>query len=483
MFLALPRRLAPLAAVLISADVYTGYAVGGVTDFLFVPLLIGAAAGWDQFGRRRGAAAWRGPALLGLAMAVKQTPWLVAPFVLAGLVLEARARHGWRQAARDGGRYAAIALAAFTVPNLPYLVSAPGAWLRGVTTPLAAQVVPAGQGLVSLSLSLGIGGGSLRAYTVAAAVVLMVALACFAATYPLLKPAAFVLPSVVLFFATRSFGSYLVMLVPAGIVAAATSTRPGWACWRHWRWVAAGGLAAVAAAVAIALTAASPLKIAISSVRTTGQLATVDQVRLQVTNTSDAAVRPAFTVQDGVTMTAFWRRTGGPVLLGPHQRAVYTIEAPSYFAMPPISSGFQVLAFGQHPASVSRASSYLASKWRVVLRPADIAAPVARGQQITVRAQLVNRLDAPLRVAHVPVYLGQVIYDQRGIQFSQAQINQGAAGQTPVQALTNAQGVATFRIRSQAGGPDPVYFEANLVQPDAFYPYGYSPILAVRFRS
>ena len=30
---------------------------------------------------------------------------------------------------------------------------------------------------------------------------------------------------------------------------------------------------------------------------------------------------------------------------------------------------------------------------------------------------------------------------------------------------------------------DPVYFEANLVNPTYFYPYGYSPILAVRFGS
>jgi hypothetical protein len=43
--------------------------------------------------------------------------------------------------------------------------------------------------------------------------------------------------------------------------------------------------------------------------------------------------------------------------------------------------------------------------------------------------------------------------------------------------------VATFTIHSQAPGPDPVFFEANLVNPAQFYPYGYSPILTVRFNS
>jgi len=56
-------------------------------------------------------------------------------------------------------------------------------------------------------------------------------------------------------------------------------------------------------------------------------------------------------------------------------------------------------------------------------------------------------------------------------------------GQTPVQALTNANGVAIFTISSSYPSSEPVYFEANLVNSRSFYPYGYSPILAVRFRS
>jgi len=209
----------------------------------------------------------------------------------------------------------------------------------------------------------------------------------------------------------------------------------------------------------------------------------VEQLNLAVTNATGAAIQPAFTIEDGTTMTAFWRRRRGPAVLGPHQRASYVIVAPSYFAMPSISSGFQVLAFSRGPPSVSRTAAYVASRWRLVLRPATISQPVARGQDFTVRAEIVNRLDAPVRAANVPVYLGQVIYAQLGLQFSQAVINQGQQGETPVQALTNASGVATFTIHSPASGANPVYFEANLVRPELFYPYGYSPILAVRFRS
>jgi uncharacterized membrane protein len=484
LFAVLPRRLAPLAAVVASLDIYIGYAVGGVTDFLFVPLLVGAAVGWDRFPTARGWSAWRGPMLLGLAMAVKQTPWLVVPFLVIGIVAESRRKHDLGRAARDGLRYLGIAMAAFLAPNLPYLVRAPGAWLHGVITPFSSQAVPAGQGLISLSLSLAVGGGSVRAYTTASLVVLAVAIACYAAMYPMLKPAAFLLPSVVLFFATRSFGSYLVMLIPAAIAAAATARRlPVTACWRHWKWVAAGGVAACGVAITAALTAASPMTISIQSVRTTGQLATVEQLGLEVTNTTGARVRPSFTIEDGMTTTAFWRRTSGPPVLRAHQRAHYTIAAPSYFAMPSISNGFQVVAFSQNPPSVSRTGAYVASLWRVVLQPAAINSPVPRGQDITVHAEIVNRLDEPMRVTNMPVYLGQVIYAQRGLQYSQALVNQGLPGETPVRALTNSSGVATFTIHSPVGGSNPVYFEANLIKAGSAYPYGYSPILAVRFRS
>jgi uncharacterized membrane protein len=483
LFLVLPRRLAPFAAVIASLDIYIGYVAGGVTDALFVPLLVGAAAGWDRFPSRRGWAAWRGPVLLGLAMAVKQTPWLVAPFLIAGVVREARRENSWSGSLRCGLRYAGIALGAFAVPNLPYLIWAPGAWLRGVLTPLSSQVVPAGQGLVSISLSLAVGGGSLRDYSVAAVLVLLAALACFVAAYPILKPTAFLLPSIVLFFASRSFGSYLVMLIPPAVAAAATVRPvPLRMCWRRWKLVAAGSGLASAAGIAAALSAASPLGMAIASVSTTGQLATVEQLRLNVANHSDATIRPSFTIEEGTTMTAFWRQVAGPAALGPHQRASYTIVAPSYFAMPSIANGFQVLGFTSGPASVSRTPAYVASLWRVVLRPATIDSPVAVGQRVTVQAEVLNRLNEPVRVGDLPVYLGQVIYAERGLQFSEAIINNSQQGATPVEARTNSAGVATFTISSPASGSNPVYFEANLVKPAAGFPYGYSPILAVRFQ-
>ena len=57
----------------------------GLTDMVFMPLLVVAAYRWDRFDART----WRsylGPVAFGLAMAMKQTPWPILPFLLvAGL--------------------------------------------------------------------------------------------------------------------------------------------------------------------------------------------------------------------------------------------------------------------------------------------------------------------------------------------------------------------------------------------------------------
>jgi uncharacterized membrane protein len=491
-FVLLPRPLRPVAIVIGSFAVYISYAVGGVTDALFVPLLIGAVYQWDRFAWSRGPAAWRGPVLLGLAMAVKQTPWLVLPFLLAGIAIEARRLGGSSEAWRTSGRYLAIVAAAFVIPNIPFILLSPHAWLTGVLTPIATHTVPAGQGLVGLTLYLGLGGGSLAAYTVALVVVMVALWLAYVATYPALKAWAVVCPALVLFFSARSFGSYLVTLLPAALVAATSIELPNRAArrvrtdhraWRHWRWVVGGGVVASAVAVAAIFLSSAPLSVRITSVRTTGQLATVVQLGVDVVNHSSHPETPSFTVESGGQLTAFWLARGGPARVLPGARAHYTLLAPNFFAQPPITGGFQVVAFTSSPATVSRSSSYLPTTLHLSLDPDAVNGIIPIGQPVILHAEILDHLDRPEDLSGVPVYLGQVIYNQQGLIFGQAIINQGQIGQTPVVAYTNGQGVATFDVRGTQATADPVYFEANLVNQSQFYPYGYSEIVPIRFGS
>src|ERR1700676_265702 len=130
-FCLLPRNVRPAVIVIGSISVYVGYAVGGVTDALFVPLLVGAAYRWDRFGEHGRWQYWWSPVLLGLAMAVKQTPWLVLPFVMAGVVLE-HDLWGRRAQLRVGCWYLLLCLGAFLLPNIAFIIANPHAWLTGV---------------------------------------------------------------------------------------------------------------------------------------------------------------------------------------------------------------------------------------------------------------------------------------------------------------------------------------------------------------
>ena len=247
------------------------------------------------------------PIFFGLAMAMKQTPWIVLPFVLIGLFVEHRrrtGRWGWKRA----GQYLGISAAVFAIPNLPYVISAPHQWVDGVLAPFINHTVPAGQGLIGVSLFLHIGGGSLTAYTVTALVVLVSLAAVYACSYPLMRGWTFVLPSLVLYFAARSFGSYLIMLAPIALLAAATAFRPKRAMqegepvpapvlgpdppsakpWRFWPAVVLGGLVISGVAVAWTLTSAPPLSVSVKSVHTTGQLATVERITVAVHNNTRA---------------------------------------------------------------------------------------------------------------------------------------------------------------------------------------------------
>jgi hypothetical protein len=483
LFVLLPKRLRPAALVIGSLSTYVAYTVGGVTDVLYIPFLMIAAYQFNRFPTQRGWRRYIGPVMFGLAMAIKQTPWFLFPFLLGAIWLEARAARV-RRPARQAALYGATALAAFATPNLPYAIWDLRAWASGVLTPFA-HVVPAGQGVVGLSLFTRLGGGSLDAYSFLTLIVFLALLCAYLATYPAMRALTFLLPSVVLFFASRSFGSYLVELIPVAFVGAVTvhrtretdELRP----LPHWPRLVCIAAVLCLVSLAVALGSRQPLVVRVVGVRTTGQLATVEQLRVQVTNRSGGSLTPSFTVDEGGQLTTFWPVSAGPKTLAADHNATYTLRAPNFFAQPGIGGGFQVVAFTSGPDTVSTSSAYVPTTLHVGLTPDAVNQPVALGQSVVVHADLYDAIDQPVAEAGVPVYLGQVIYGEQGLILSEASINGRAPGQTPVVAYTNRQGQATFRIVGTQTTTNPVYFEANLVNNAQFYPYGYSEILPIRF--
>jgi hypothetical protein len=200
-----------------------------------------------------------------------------------------------------------------------------------------------------------------------------------------------------------------------------------------------------------------------------------------VTNNSAQSLQPHFTADESGTMTAFWNKLSGPTRLAPHQTALYVLAAPNFYSQPALTGGFQMVAFTAQPKTIAHTTSYVPSTWHVALIPDAINHPVGYGVPITVKAEILNRMDQPVHIGDIPIYMGQIIYAQQGLQYGEAVINNSYPGQTPVTARTNAHGVATFTIRDVKHESNPVYFEANLVNNIDYYPYGYSQIVPVRF--
>jgi uncharacterized membrane protein len=366
LFTMLPRDARALALVIGCASVYLNTVIGGDTDVLYLPLLILAAYRWDRFGQSR--RSYLGPIALGLAMAVKQTPWPILPFMLAAVALDEATRSDLAGGARRAGRYLSAALAAFLLPNLPFILIAPSAWVRGVLTPFTRNLVPSGQGIVALTLFDHLGGGDLTAFMLSLAAVSLLVLVVFIATYPLLRPATFLLAAIAYLFAARSQTNYLIEFVPVVLVGAATvgparwpALRPTLAPLRSRGWglavIAAAGLSF--AATAYALTDPSPLTLTITSVTAGGHNGHITTVDLSVHNGTGGPLSPHYTVQRTRGDTTFWILRSGPPTIPAGATVRIELATPNRGAEPNTPDGFSVVAFTAHPSAVSVSHRYL----------------------------------------------------------------------------------------------------------------------------
>ena len=194
--------LAPARLKSVSVLPFTLFSVviaGSWTDSVWAFFLVLTAVLWQ----RNPKASW---VSLGLAVAAKQIALVVAPFLLVRVWKETP-RSGFRALGRDVG----LMLAAFFLPNLPFIVSTPNAWWADVVAPFlpnSPAQVPGGIGLSGFLLDLGIalpssfflvlmiGASSILLYT-------------YARHYRGLNSVVFAFPILIFLFYYRSFPNYM----------------------------------------------------------------------------------------------------------------------------------------------------------------------------------------------------------------------------------------------------------------------------------
>ncbi len=341
-FVLLPAHLRGLAIVAVLAlPGMTGLALDGLIAVSAIPSLVFAVWRWDAIGLsgRLGRLGTAQAAALGMACALSQIAWLVAPFLLIVIWRQRQRELGWRIGAALSLRYILIAAAIFAVSNFPFMFASPSAWSSSLGAPMFQHSIPLGLGLAALPVLTGVGGGFLAGYGVGAACLYLALLAAIWPWFDRLRSVALVLPALPTLVSTRALTEYWVLLVPVWLVAAATvaaqprdSRRPSLAKARRAQMAVKALSAALAmaglAAIGLAVTSPAPLSVAVTSAPIRGVPRSTAALGVRVKNLTDEALTPHFvvTVQIG---TAVWLVRSGPHELAPGETASYELVPPN----------------------------------------------------------------------------------------------------------------------------------------------------------
>lgn len=156
--------------------------------------------------------------LVGIAFAVKPIPWFIAPYAAVWL---------WKHPEEFGrSRWRAIGLAltggliGFCIPNLPFLVSTPGAWLSAVLSTVGSQVPLQTRGIgLAIFTYAGVIGIPKLVFRVLEVGILALSLSVYSVWFQRVKWVAWVMPPLVLWFNDRSLFNYFLTFIPIAYYA------------------------------------------------------------------------------------------------------------------------------------------------------------------------------------------------------------------------------------------------------------------------
>jgi uncharacterized membrane protein len=200
----------PFLILFVNPDIFQ-FTSSGVFDILWVlPLLLGMRY-WHQ-DRIAIAAIW-----VGLACAVKQTPWIVTPYLAVWLYAESDDVQSF---VRDAGITLGAGLGAFLTPNLPFIIWNPTAWVTSVLTPVGSGPTLVTEGIgPALLVQTELLAVSKSTFTALVALVLIMSLLAYARYFNQVRWIAWIAPAFVLWFNYRSLYNYYIFFLPVAYYA------------------------------------------------------------------------------------------------------------------------------------------------------------------------------------------------------------------------------------------------------------------------
>jgi hypothetical protein len=347
MFLTAPRAWRPLVLLpLFINPEYLDFPGKGVSDGVWSLLLVLMAL------------CWRRPALrailFGLACAYKQTPWLLAPFIVVRLLVDG-ADADPRRPIKRVLHFTLWVAATFLFCSVPFLWPDPGPLWLGMTDPMRGHLVYLGTGLVSLT-QLGLVALPKAFYSLVSLGALAGLLVLYAIHFHRLRELMWLGPVVVLWLSYRSLQSYYVYWLPPLIVALLQSLPREALAEAE---VMASGRdrgrlkrlsLAVAAALALggvlAITTwprAGGLQLELVELEVAGAGGDVTSLSATLTNKTSRPVSPRFAVQNASWQPLPWRIVSGPDQLLPGGSARYQIRTDVAYQRLRLAEGGQVV--------------------------------------------------------------------------------------------------------------------------------------------
>jgi hypothetical protein len=336
LFLAAPRTIQPLILLpLIVWFSFSGLTAIGANDIVWATFLVGMIVAW----RKPTVAAL----LYGLAVAYKQTPWLLFPFLAIRL---------WRGNEQDTplagrlervARFAAISGLTFLLVNLPFIAWNPFAWLKGVLSPMSDNLVYLSQGGLAGLTAFGYVNLPKSYYLVATLMVLSVLLYSYWRHYPTLRDAFIIMPAILMWFSYRTLVVYWIYWTLPALAIVIRHPPPVSIPGGKPRWLDT----ALVSAVGVLLLVAAGLFMAGEApvvVEPTPPYLTVDgqvvHMAVRVENKGETTLTPRFGVQ--YDFTAYnplpWHIESGPLALSPGESALYEIASNGQLTFPASSS-------------------------------------------------------------------------------------------------------------------------------------------------
>lgn len=211
LYIKCPKNLRPMLILPLFAgsDLMINYTAASVSDIVWVLPILLTAFTIDRKLALSGI-------FYGIACAIKQPPWLLAPFLIIYMMKETGPKETYLQRTAT---FFGPALGVFVLANLPFAYADPGGWLRDILTPILSNFVSLSQGGPAVLSEVGLVHAQPMFYSLLAGGVLIVLMANYFVYYSKLRFAMWIFPGLVLWFSYRALTSYIIYWMPLMLAA------------------------------------------------------------------------------------------------------------------------------------------------------------------------------------------------------------------------------------------------------------------------